>query len=124
MPAQEKSPRVLVPQEPRFKMPDGSWKTVDMLQLLDFGSVEVLLEPGEQVTFNSASTVRRIVAKMIDYDADKDFVVAAGDPVAIMIAGAVAAAAGRGRFKILKWDRLERRYFVVPVDLVNLKGTT
>jgi len=105
-------------------MPDGSWKTVDMLQLLDFGSVEVLLEPGEQVTFNSASTVRRIVAKMIDYDADKDFVVAAGDPVAIMIAGAVAAAAGRGRFKILKWDRLERRYFVVPVDLVNLKGTT
>ena len=112
----EKGPVVYVPQEPRFKQPDGSWKTVDMVSLLDYGSVEVLLEPGEQVTFNSASTVRRIASKMIDYR-EQDFVVAAGDPVAIMIAGAIAAAANRGQFTVLKWDRLERRYFKVPVNL-------
>jgi hypothetical protein len=116
----EKGPRVFVPQEPRFKQPDGSWKTVDMLQLLDYGSVEVLLEPGEQVTFNAASTVRRIMSKMVDYRADKDFVVAAGDPVAIGICCAIAAAAGRGKFKIAKWDRLERRYFIVPIDLISV----
>jgi len=115
-----KGPQVYVPQEPRFRQPDGSWKTVDMLQLLDFGSVEVLLEPGEQVTFNSAATVRRIAAKMLNYR-EQDFVVAAGDPVAIMIAGAFAAAANRGRFTILKWDRQERRYFKVPVDLASLR---
>lgn len=122
MPTPEKGPQVYVPQEPRFKQPDGSWKTVDMLQLLDYGSVEVLLEPGEQVTFNSASTVRRIAAKMIDYRADKDFIVAAGDPVAIAITAGFAAGAGRGKFTLLKWDRLEHRYFKVPIDLINLKG--
>jgi|SRR5579864_5242641 len=115
----EKGPRVFVPQEPRFRQPDGSWKTVDMLQLLDYGSVEVLLEPGEQVTFNAASTVRRIREKMIDYDPEKDLVVAAGDPVAIGICCAMAAGAGRGKFRLAKWDRLERRYFLVPVDLVS-----
>src|SRR6266550_2638775 len=112
----EKGPIVYIPQEPRFKQPDGSWKTVDMLQLLDFGSVEVLLEPGEQVTFNSASTVRRIASKMLNYR-PQDFVVAAGDPVAIMIVGSYAAACTGGIFNILKWDRMERRYFKVPINL-------
>ena len=113
------SPVVYIPQEPRYKNPDGSWKTVDMVQLLDFGSPVVLLEPGEQVTFNAASTVRRILAKMINFT-EFDFVVAAGDPVAIGICCAIAAARNLGCWTMLKWDRMEHRYFKVPVDLRNL----
>lgn len=110
-------PVVWVPQEPRTKDPvTGAWKTVNMLDLLNYGKVEVLLEAGEQVTFNAASTVRRIRDKLIDYQ-PQDFVVGAGDPVAIGILCSFAAIAGRGSYKMLKWDRQERKYFLVPINL-------
>jgi hypothetical protein len=40
--------------------------------------------------------------------------------VAIGIACSCAAKANRGRYVVLKWDRQERRYYPVAVDLSAL----
>jgi hypothetical protein len=40
-----------------------------------------------------------------------------GDPSAIGICCAVAAFKNNGRFKCLKWDKRERRYIPLEVDL-------
>jgi hypothetical protein len=42
-----------------------------------------------------------------------------GDPTAIAIMATVAASKNHGRFKCLKWDKQERRYIPIQIDLFN-----
>jgi hypothetical protein len=48
---------------------------------------------------------------------DDDYLLAAGDPSAIAVAGAVAAEANRGRFKLLKWDKSNKGYIRVDINI-------
>jgi len=40
-----------------------------------------------------------------------------GDPAIIAVCGAIAAKNNGGRFKVLKWDRNEKRYYDLEIDL-------
>jgi len=40
-----------------------------------------------------------------------------GDPAIIAIAGAVVSDINNGRFKVLKWDRDEKKYYDIEIDL-------
>jgi hypothetical protein len=40
-----------------------------------------------------------------------------GDPAIIAVAGAVVSDVNGGRFKVLKWDRDEKRYYDIEIDL-------
>jgi len=44
-----------------------------------------------------------------------------GDPLAIGLAVAVASNANRGKVKLLKWDRQERQYYPLSVNLYGDK---
>jgi len=90
----------------------------DITQAMDFGTIDVLLPPGAQIAFSPAPTVRRIQRKLSKYT-DEDYLLLIGDPAAIGIACAVAAAYNHGRFKMLKWSRKENRYYPVSVDLLE-----
>lgn len=90
----------------------------DITSAMDFGTIEVLLPPGAQIAFSPAPTVRRIQRKLSKYT-DEDYLLLIGDPAAIGIACAVAAAYNHGRFKMLKWSRKENRYYPVSVDLLE-----
>jgi len=83
---------------------------------LSFGEVKTLLPPMAQVAFSPAPTVRRILRGLEKFN-DEDYLLCIGDPTAIGIACAVAAARNNGRFKCLKWDRHEKRYIPVAVDI-------
>lgn len=83
---------------------------------LDFGSVVTILPPNAQVAFSVAPTVQRIKRKLEAFT-DDDYLLFIGDPTAISIVAAVAAARNNGRYKCLKWDKLERRYIPIQVDL-------
>jgi len=61
-------------------------------------------------------TVRRMIRKLSKFT-DDDYLLLAGDPAGIAIASALAAQHNMGRFKVLKWDRLEQRYYPLEVNL-------
>lgn len=88
---------------------------------LDFGEVEVLLPNNVQVSFSVAPTVARVQRRLEKFS-DDDYLLFIGDPTAISIVSAVAASKNRGRFKCLKWDKLERRYIPIQIDLFPQKG--
>ena len=48
---------------------------------------------------------------------DNDYLLLMGDPAIIALAGAVASDVNGGRFKILKWDRDEKKYYDIEIDL-------
>jgi hypothetical protein len=83
---------------------------------LDYGQIETILPPNAQIAFSVVPTVRRIQRKLEKFT-DEDFLLLIGDPSAIGIACAVAAARNNGRFKCLKWDKRERRYIPLEVDI-------
>ncbi len=88
----------------------------NIVSALDFGSIEIILPPNAQIAFSVVPTVRRIQRKLERFT-DEDFLLLIGDPSAIGIACAVAASKNSGRFKCLKWDKRERRYIPLEVDL-------
>lgn len=106
-----------VVQEPRHKdRKTGVVKVPNMTPLLDWGSVELLLEEDEASMLNTAAMIRKLKRKLANYG-DKDFIVASGAPQAIGVACTVAAVANGGRYTILVWDRQETRYWPVHVDI-------
>lgn len=90
--------------------------THNIASALDYGQIETILPPNAQIAFSVVPTVRRIQRKLEKFS-DEDFLLLIGDPSAIGIACAVAASKNDGRFKCLKWDKRERRYIPLEVDL-------
>ena len=88
---------------------------------LDFGDIETILPNNAQIAFSVAPTVARVQRKLERF-CDEDYLLFIGDPTAIGIVSAVAASRNNGRYKCLKWDRYERRYIPIQVDLFPKKG--
>jgi hypothetical protein len=88
---------------------------------LNYGDIETVLPPNAQIAFSVYPTVRRIQRKLEKFT-DEDYLLFIGDPTAIGIISAIAASKNNGRFKCLKWDKLEKRYIPIQVDLFPKKG--
>jgi len=100
-------PRVFVVQEDPRK---------NVLSAEQFGVLMPVLSPSDQITLAAKPWVIKIKTAMHGFN-ENDYVLAIGDPCAIGIACAFAAEQSGGVFKMLKWDRQERRYYPVKVDL-------
>jgi len=87
----------------------------NILSASEFGEIEVLLPPGN-IAFSSGPTVKRLKRNLRLFN-DEDFLLLMGDPAAIAIASAVATQINNGRMNLLKWDRQERKYYPVKVDV-------
>ena len=95
-------------------------KSRNILSAEKFGTLELLLPEGSQIVLSAGPTVKRIRYKLRNFN-DDDYLLLIGDPSAIGIACAIAATNNRGRFKCLKWDKRENRYYPVEVNL-NERG--
>ena len=88
----------------------------DLSDALEFGELDILVPFGDQVSLSAMQTLRRMERKLVKFTSE-DYLMLSGDPVCIGIACALAAAANNGRFKVLKWDRLDQKYYPIEVDL-------
>jgi hypothetical protein len=88
----------------------------NVLSAEKYGKLELLLPEGSQLVLSTGPTVRRLNKKLKDF-CDHDYLLLIGDPSIIGIACAVAANYNRGRFKCLKWDKREFKYYPIEVNL-------
>jgi len=86
----------------------------DLTDAISFGDLQILIPAKEQVAFSTQPTVRRIAKGLQKFD-DNDFLLLSGDPVIIGISLAYASIVNRGKVRVLKWDRLEEKYY--PLDI-------
>ena len=92
----------------------------DIAPAMKFGEMKVLLPPYNQIAFSTAPTIRSMRTKLRKFS-DEGYLLLTGDPVAIGLACSIAAFFNSGRYTALKWDRRERMYIPVKVD-VTQKG--
>ena len=81
-----------------------------------FGDLKVLLPDNRQIVLSAGPMSFKIQQELKDFN-DNDYLLLMGDPAIIAVAGAVVSDVNGGKFKVLKWDRDEKRYYDIEIDL-------
>tara|TARA_R110002020_G_scaffold50132_3_gene142000 strand:+ start:5644 stop:5961 length:318 start_codon:yes stop_codon:yes gene_type:complete len=92
---------------------------INIISATKFGEISLLL-PAGQITFSVGPTVNRLRKGLSKFN-DDDYLLLIGDPAAIGLATAIALDMNLGKGKLLKWDRQEKQYYPITV---NIKGGT
>lgn len=90
----------------------------DIASAMSFGQIQVLLPSTMQIAFSTAPAIRLLKRRLRSFS-DKDFLLLTGDPVAIGLACSIAAVYNSGRYTALKWDRREKLYIPVRLDITE-----
>ena len=86
-----------------------------------FGDLKVLLPDNKQIVLSSGPLTHKLMKELKDFN-DNDYLLLIGDPAIIAIAGAIASEMNRGKFKVLRWDRNESRYYDIEIDLKGINN--
>jgi hypothetical protein len=88
----------------------------NILSAKEFGEIKFLLPHGMQVLFSSGQCTQKLLFALSNFCND-DYLLLIGDPAAIGIAVAVASHWNNGKVKMLKWDRQERQYYPISMNI-------
>jgi len=81
-----------------------------------FGELKVMLPDRKQMVLSSGPITFKLQQEMKDFS-DDDYLLLIGDPAIIAVCGAIAADINNGKFKVLKWDRNDKIYYDLEIDL-------
>lgn len=83
---------------------------------LKYGAIKFLVPQSERQLNDLNGTIKEIDGLLVDFSPDKDFVIPTGDPALIALVGGYLMLKYE-RLTILRWDRQERVYVPVTLDL-------
>jgi hypothetical protein len=108
------SPKVYVIQEiPGTK--EGRPK-INILGASEFGTFKFLLPELSQIIFSPGPLIFKLRKGLKDYR-PTDFLLLTGDPAIIGVACSVVSDMTNGKYKLLKWDKQERKYYPIEINL-------
>ena len=83
-----------------------------------FGKLKVLLKENTQIVLSPGPIIFELRRLLKDYTS-KDYLLLSGDPSVIGIAVAIVSDINNGRFNLLKWDRQEKTYYPIEVNIFH-----
>ena len=94
---------------------DGAPK-INIVGAQEFGEIKVMLDEDKQIMFSPAPMVRKMKRMLKDFS-DDDYLLLTGDPALIGVACSVVSETNNGKYKLLKWDRQERQYYPISINI-------
>ena len=88
----------------------------DMTVAEKYGKLQVLLKEYNNIIFSPGPIVFELRRLLKNYTS-KDYLLLSGDPSVIGIAVAIVSDINNGRFNLLKWDRREKLYYPLEINL-------
>ena len=88
----------------------------NIMGALKYGKLKVLLKENTQIVLSPGPIVFELRRLLKDYTSD-DYLLLSGVPSVIGIAVANVSDINNGRFNLLKWDRQEKVYYPLEIDL-------
>jgi len=88
----------------------------NIMGALKYGKLKVLLKENTQIVLSPGPIVFELRRLLKNYTS-KDFLLLSGDPSVIGIAVAIVSDINNGRFNLLKWDRQEKVYYPLEINL-------
>ena len=92
---------------------------INIIGATQFGNLKVCLPENSQIILSPNYVITTLRQKLKDYTI-RDYLLLTGDPAIIGVACSIVSDITNGRYNLLKWDKQERRYY--PVE-INLHGT-
>ena len=91
---------------------------INIIGATQFGKLQVLLPENSQIILSPNYVITTLRQKLKDYTI-KDYLLLTGDPAIIGVACSIVSDITNGKYNLLKWDKQERRYYPVEIDLYN-----
>ena len=100
---------------------DGRPK-INIIGASEYGRLKVLLPETSQIILSPGPLVFKLRKMLRDYKPE-DYLLLTGDPAIICVACSVVSDITNGKYNLLKWDKQERTYYPISINLYE-KGNT
>ena len=94
---------------------DGRPK-INIMGAAEFGVFKFLLPELSQIIFSPGPLIFKLRKGLQNYSS-KDFLLLTGDPAIIGVACSIVSDMTNGKFNLLKWDKQERKYYPIEINL-------
>ena len=89
---------------------------INIIGASQFGTLKVLLPENAQIILSAGPLIFKL-RKLLQNYTPNDYLLLTGDPAIIGVACSIASDITNGKYNLLKWDKQERRYYPVEIDL-------
>ena len=89
---------------------------INIVGATQYGQLKVLLPENSQIILSPAYVISTLKQKLKEYKSS-DYLLLTGDPSIIGVACSIVSDITNGKYNLLKWDKQERRYYPIEIDL-------
>ena len=89
---------------------------INIIGAAKYGDFVFCLPEMAQIIFSPGPLIFKLRKTLKDYT-EKDYLLLTGDPAIIGVACALVSDMNNGKYKVLKWDKQERRYYPIEINL-------
>ena len=82
----------------------------------EYGKLKFLLDERSQMIFSPGPLIIKLKKLLKDFK-PTDYLLLTGDPAIIGVVCCLISENTNGRYNLLKWDRQEKRYYPIEIDL-------
>ena len=81
-----------------------------------FGKIVTMLPEKSQIILSPGPLVHKLRTLLKNYT-EEDYLLLSGDPAIIGVVCSIVADITNGKYKVLKWDRQEKTYYPIEINI-------
>ena len=89
---------------------------INIMGASQYGKFKFLLPELSQIIFSPGPLIYKLRNGLKDFNSE-DYLLLTGDPAIIGVACSIASDITNGKYNLLKWDRQERKYYPISINL-------
>ena len=89
---------------------------INIMGAARYGELKILLPELSQIIFSPGPLIFKLRKLLKDFQPE-DYLLLTGDPAIIGVACSIVSDITNGRYNLLKWDRQERSYYPIKINL-------
>ena len=89
---------------------------INIMGAKEYGDFRFLLPELSQIIFSPGPLIFKLRKALKDFKPE-DYLLLTGDPAIIGVACSIVSDLTNGKYKLLKWDRQERKYYPIEINL-------
>ena len=89
---------------------------INIMGATAYGKFKFLLPELSQIIFSPGPLIFKLRKELANYK-KTDYLLLTGDPAIIGVACSIVSDITNGKYNLLKWDKQERKYYTIAIDL-------
>ena len=89
---------------------------INIMGATKYGEIKTLLPELSQIIFSPGPLIFKL-RKLLKNFRSEDYLLLTGDPAIIGVACSIVSDITNGKYNLLKWDKQERRYYPITINL-------